>query len=248
MRASEKLWRDFMIIDCKEKVFQQTKPFLPPSLGAAATYFLTLTLPGTLSTEISLHWDVIWDLGNPGRTENRSGSLRARGYKKKCSCTHACLWTRHSYRHVHIAGRWLRPPLAGGWHKEQAQRVVARNSPRIMEDWVARTCSSAWRWMGRCLLASTPHPFAVNPTGGGRAPMRWGRPTPGACSHVPPRVPPVGVVGAPCRVPPTSGAGCPLGTSLCGPCSRRRASLPRAPSPCSSQQWWPGRLGMEFRI
>lgn len=48
-----------MIIDSKEKVFQQRKPFLPPSLGAAATYFLIVTLPGMLSAEISVHWDII---------------------------------------------------------------------------------------------------------------------------------------------------------------------------------------------
>lgn len=38
-----------MIIDSKEKVFQQRKPLLPPSLGVEATYFLTVTLHGTLS-------------------------------------------------------------------------------------------------------------------------------------------------------------------------------------------------------
>lgn len=48
-----------MIIDSKEKVFQTRKPFLPPSLGVEATQFLIATLRGTLSTEISLHWDVI---------------------------------------------------------------------------------------------------------------------------------------------------------------------------------------------
>lgn len=55
MRASEKLWRDFMIIDSKEKVFQQKKPFLPPSLGAEAAYFVITTLHSMLTLDIPLH-------------------------------------------------------------------------------------------------------------------------------------------------------------------------------------------------
>jgi len=65
-----------MIIDSKEKVFQQRKTFLPPSLGAEATYFLIIPLCGTLSTEISLHRDIseIWEIQAEQRHEGQSAS------------------------------------------------------------------------------------------------------------------------------------------------------------------------------
>lgn len=133
----------------------------------------------------------------------------------------------------------------------QAPAPAGRSSqlPTEREDLVAWACSSAWRQTGSFILASTPHPLAV--------PKGNPRPQDGWVDGVHDRAAPLCHPPAPClghrgqqalagapQPPLPSGTPRHGARSLCGPCSRRRASPSRPPSPCSSQQWWSMRLGM----
>lgn len=130
--------------------------------------------------------------------------------------------------------------------------------PTDTEDLVAQARSSAWRWTRSCVLASLgpipllsawgdsrPRDGWVDGIHGGWAPSMYHPASPWSGHRGWQAL--VGAMGTPCRAPRSP---LPLGTprhgacSLCGPCSQRRASPPRPPSPCSSQQWWPGQLGM----
>lgn len=89
MRASEKLWRDFMIINSKEKVFQQRNPFLPPSLGTEAAYFLIATPPSMLTIGIPLHYNIPGVLVHPGWIEMwRTVRLSEDVCINSCVCVH----------------------------------------------------------------------------------------------------------------------------------------------------------------
>lgn len=50
----------------EREVFQQRNPFLPPSLGMEAAYFVIAILPSMLTLHIPLHQDIPGVLGHPG--------------------------------------------------------------------------------------------------------------------------------------------------------------------------------------